>query len=228
MYYYPKLELHQIFKSVISKYQARTKPAPFWFFFVFGPARGPARQPPLVHIILGLFINFVVFTDMWESFRKIAQSLLIALMYANSLRTKVKIYIWRPVNKTVSVLYVQRLWLLSAWGLPGCHFLNIFASQESRKNKCQVPKCFGQCATNGTLSKFEKHWCTVLVILVATTQSIKLCTLILVQPQLALIMMRVYEYMIHRKLHQILYGGCCFCHFYHWHIEAHCCNPMVW
>ena len=33
---------------------------------------------------------------------------------------------------------------------PGCHFLNIFASRVSRKNKGKVPHFFGQSATNGT------------------------------------------------------------------------------
>ena len=33
---------------------------------------------------------------------------------------------------------------------PGCHFLNIFASRVSRKNKGKVLQFFGQSATNGT------------------------------------------------------------------------------
>ena len=35
-------------------------------------------------------------------------------------------------------------------GLPGCHFLNIFASKVSRKNKGKVSKFFGQSVTNDT------------------------------------------------------------------------------
>ena len=42
--------------------------------------------------------------------------------------------------------YVQWFWLLSAW----CHFLNIFASKESHKNKGQVSQIFGQSVTNDT------------------------------------------------------------------------------
>ena len=37
-----------------------------------------------------------------------------------------------------------------ALGLPGCHFLNIFASKVSRKNKGEVSKIFGQSVTNDT------------------------------------------------------------------------------
>ena len=33
---------------------------------------------------------------------------------------------------------------------PGCHFLYIFASKVSGKNKGKVPQFFGQSATNGT------------------------------------------------------------------------------
>ena len=35
-----------------------------------------------------------------------------------------------------------------ALGLPGCHFLNIFASKVSRKNKGRVSQFFGQSVTN--------------------------------------------------------------------------------
>ena len=34
--------------------------------------------------------------------------------------------------------------------LPGCHFLNIFASKVSRKNKGKVSQIFGQSVTNDT------------------------------------------------------------------------------
>ena len=37
-----------------------------------------------------------------------------------------------------------------ALGLPGCHFLNIFASKVSRKNKGKVSNFFGQSDTNDT------------------------------------------------------------------------------
>ena len=33
---------------------------------------------------------------------------------------------------------------------PGCHFLYIFASKVSGKNKGKVPQFFGQSVTNGT------------------------------------------------------------------------------
>ena len=48
---------------------------------------------------------------------------------------------------------VQVIWLLHVYlalGLPGCHFLNIFASKVSRKNKGEVSKFFGQSVTNDT------------------------------------------------------------------------------
>ena len=34
--------------------------------------------------------------------------------------------------------------------LPGCHFLKIFASKVSRKNKGKVSQFFGQSVTNDT------------------------------------------------------------------------------
>ena len=37
-----------------------------------------------------------------------------------------------------------------ALGLPGCHFINIFASKVSRKNKGKVSEFFGQSVTNDT------------------------------------------------------------------------------
>ena len=37
-----------------------------------------------------------------------------------------------------------------AFVLPGCHFLSIFASKVSRKNKGKVSKIFGQSVTNDT------------------------------------------------------------------------------
>ena len=55
------------------------------------------------------------------------------------------------------VLYIQytysgdmawRVYL--ALVLPGCHFLNIFASKVSRKNKGKVSNFYGQSVTNDT------------------------------------------------------------------------------
>ena len=78
-----------------------------------------------------LFINFVVFPGK-----------VLIIFHSNV----------RYIRCTVQYTYIGDMaWhVYLALVLPRCHFLNIFASKMSRKNKGKVSNFFGQSVTNDT------------------------------------------------------------------------------
>ena len=54
------------------------------------------------------------------------------------------------IVRNVQVIWLGNWHIYLALGLPGCHFLFIFASKVSLKNKGEVSNCFGQSVTNDT------------------------------------------------------------------------------